>query len=35
VSEAAKEFASALKLAPGRRGAMQGAARANELLSRK
>jgi len=34
-SEAAKEFASALKLAPGRRGAMQGAARANELLSRK
>jgi tetratricopeptide (TPR) repeat protein len=34
-SQAATEFASALKLAPGRRGATQGAARANELLSQK
>jgi hypothetical protein len=34
-SQAAKEFESALKVAPGRRGAMQGAARANELMSSK
>jgi len=34
-NQAAKEFASALKLAPGRRGALQGAAKANELLSQK
>jgi tetratricopeptide (TPR) repeat protein len=34
-SQAAAEFESALKLAPGRRGAMRGAAQANELLSKE